>query len=306
MPTQSDYKKARALPAIPAGPNRPADGATQHGCQLPAPEGNQPTAGQIHPWDNWWAPPEPKKRLRTSKALLLSRGKQCQQQTHEPEPAPAPELPPVSTQPAVPELPKPTGIPRYRIDYANGPNVVPKHHKHGNCPCRPTARITEGQEFPITVWIHNHDICPHGHAAREAYFAAQRARRKANAKSNKKYHETPNIFRDPALPPELLAHVYKALLDANVQLVLLIYDPITGRKRPRYPNWRQRFPEFPEIARHLEQHENALIGVVPHSVGAVVTDVDQGDWRLVAKMLGSDITNATRRRDGRHIWTLAP
>ena len=308
MPTASDYKNAKALPAKPAGPDRPDDGAVRHAvCHLPAHDTDQAAAGPSHPWDNSWIPPEPQQKLRPSKETLRARAELRRQAEQAAREKPNPEPPPISTQPAVPEPPPEPGRKfRYHIDFSTGPNVIPKHHENGRCPCKPWIEIIPGNEFHKSVWHHNYDICPHGRAAREAYNAERRKRRKANANSRKKYRETPNLFRDPGLPREMLPFVYQPLVAAEIQTVLIYYDPVTGQKPPRYANWHQRYPEFPEIARHLASDPNAMIGAVPHSAGAVVTDVDHGDWRQLAEMMGSNITNATRRRHGRHIWSLAP
>lgn len=62
-------------------------------------------------------------------------------------------------------------------------------------------------------------------------------------------------------------------------------------------------PELIDILHHLEGDDNSLIGIIPESVGAMVIDVDHGDWKATALKLGTTITNATCRRHGRHLWS---
>lgn len=84
--------------------------------------------------------------------------------------------------------------------------------------------------------------------------------------------------------------------------MLCYYDTVTGKKRPKYPNWLRMRPNFADVARHLAEDENNLIGIIPESVDAIVVDVDHGDWKATARKLGSAVSNATLRRRGCHIW----
>ena len=85
--------------------------------------------------------------------------------------------------------------------------------------------------------------------------------------------------------------------------MLAIYNPVNGKKEPLYAGWTKAKPGFPEVLHHIKRQPNALIGLIPASLGAVVADVDQGNWRQLADQLGSKLTNPTMQRGRRHIWT---
>ena len=132
------------------------------------------------------------------------------------------------------------------------------------------------------------------------FIAAIKLRRSSHRRSA--YVSRPGSRRDRRLPKMLSLYQFHKLLKAGAWLVLCYYDPITGWKRPKYPNWVRMRPNFADVARHLEEDDNNLIGIIPESVGAIVVDVDHGDWQATARKLGSSVCNATLRRHGRHIW----
>lgn len=116
------------------------------------------------------------------------------------------------------------------------------------------------------------------------------------------YHPSPHPDRNPKLPPTVTPYQYQKLIDAKAQLVLADFDPDTGRKPPVQEGWNKLWPDLSDVYRHLENYPNAVIGVIPASVGAVVVDVDQGDWRDLSDILPQALSNGTRKRKGRHLW----
>ena len=258
MPTAQDYKKARALPATPAGPGRPVAGAICHTCGHVC--ASDHTHGPLHPADYNWAEPRlsvPRPRLRKN------RGTGDGEPHHPPSP----------------------------VRQTN--QVVPDEHQDGRCPCRPWLRVLRSNGRKKTTWVHNRATCP-WHAKR---FDPSLFR------EHPKMYQEPDPKRHPKLPPPLSLYLYHKLLKAGAQLVLCYYEADTGRKRPIYKNWQRLRPDFAEVCRHLAAHPNNLIGVVPASAGAVVLDVDYGDWKALAEHLGSAATsNRTLRPKGRHIW----
>lgn len=70
-------------------------------------------------------------------------------------------------------------------------------------------------------------------------------------------------------------------------------------KAPAVP-WLNYRPSGPALATHLDQ--GGLVGVVPHSLGYAVLDVDEGQpWALALEHPPARIF-ATRRLLGAHLW----
>ena len=116
------------------------------------------------------------------------------------------------------------------------------------------------------------------------------------------YHPSPHPDRNPRLQPTLTPYQYQKLIDAKAQLVLADFDPDTERKPPVHDGWNKLWPDLSDVCRHLENYPNAVIGIIPASVGAVVVDVDEGDWRDLSDLLPQALSNGTRKRKGRHLW----
>ena len=258
MPTAHDYKKAKALPATPAGPGRPVAGAICHICNHVC-TGDH-THGPLHPADYNWAEPRlrvPRLRLRKNRDLENSESQ------HPPSPIRITE------------------------------QVIPDQHQNGRCPCRPWRLVTRVNGRKQKTWFHNPKTCPHHAKPFTPGLSGERP----------KLYQAPPPERHPKLPRPLSLYLYHKLLKAGARLVLCYYEADTGRKRPKYKNWHRLRPDFAEVCRHLAEHPNNLIGIVPASVGAVVLDVDYGDWKVLAEHLGSAATtNRTLRPKGRHIW----
>ena len=171
--------------------------------------------------------------------------------------------------------------------------MVPDEHQNGRCPCRPWLRVLRIDGRKKTTWVHNRKTCPRHTRQFDPALAQERPR----------LYKEAHPERHPKLPPPLSLYLYHKLLKAGARLVLCYYETDTGRKRPIHENWQRLRPDFAEVCRHLAAHPNNLIGIVPASVGAVVLDVDYGDWKALAEHLGSAATsNRTLRPKGRHIW----
>ena len=249
MPTFDDNKQAKQMPARPAGPGRPVDGAIRHDCAY-----EYETDVVAHPTDHGW--PEPAVRPKR-------------------KPLPVIDLP----------LPDPKEHPW------TGDKPTPPHwrYDHRNCVCG--ALKTEDANGVIR-WQHQHEDCP--------FIASLKRRRSSDHRSA--YQTSPSSRRHRRLPKQLKLYQFHKLLKAGAWLVLCYYDTVTGKKQPKHPNWFRMRPNFADVARHLAEDENNLIGIIPESVGAIVVDVDHGDWKATARKLGSAVSNATIRRGGRHIW----
>ena len=98
-------------------------------------------------------------------------------------------------------------------------------------------------------------------------------------------------------PPPSQGPSAEASLEAHgAQLVL------TAGKRPIWKGWPKRWP----TAAQAEHHRAAggVLGVVPHTLGATVVDIDRGDPKQLLLRLGTPPWAAlkTLRDDGWHWW----
>ena len=223
-----------------------------------------------HPWCAGWSRPTPDKH---PKQTLANQSKRISRR---------------ATNGAKIALPENRRLPQ------QPGNLVQPGVTYG-CQPRTEARITtdsDGSHTYQQVRIHTPLTC------------ILRQRKKA-ASQQVSTSEAPDS-RDASLPPPLHPYQYHRLLKKGAQLVLATYRREDTAKVPTSKNWQHLRPDFPTVLHHVQSDPNALVGIIPASMGCLLVDVDQGDHVPFTRAHPPVAQAPSRRKGGFHLYYQVP